>query len=146
MLKRALVEHGQSEIAVCSAGMHALPGREAHPYALLVGREIGLSLDHHRAQLMTEEIVHKADAIFAMDFQNKAELLSRFPGSEHKVFMLSAYAEGAQRYREIDDPYFGDEDEVRRCYALLQTCVHNLVKSLWPVEQMAGRYSGSAIL
>jgi protein-tyrosine-phosphatase/predicted ATP-grasp superfamily ATP-dependent carboligase len=145
MLKRVLVEHGQEDVDVCSAGMHALPGHEAHPRAQLVGREIGLSLDHHRAQLMTEELVNKADAIFAMDFQNKAELLARFPQAERKIFMLSAYAEGSQRYREIDDPYFGGDDEVRRCYALLQTCVHNLVKSLWPVDQLAAAHGAGAI-
>lgn len=145
MFKRALVEHGQEDIDVCSAGMHALAGREAHPRAQLVGREIGLSLDHHRAQLMTDEIAKKADAIFAMDFQNKAELLARFPDAERKIFMMSAYAEGAQRYREIDDPYFGGEEEVRRCYALINTCVHNLVRSLWPVDQMAAAHSAGAI-
>jgi protein-tyrosine-phosphatase len=145
MFKRSLVEHGLDGIDVCSAGMHALAGREAHPHAQLVGRELGLSLDHHRAKLMTEEIVKKADAIFAMDFQNKAELLARFPDAERKIFMLSAYAEGAQRYREIDDPYFGDEDEVRRCYALLQTCVHNLVKSLWPIDQRSSAHTAGTI-
>lgn len=137
MMKRALVEHGQDGIEVCSAGMHALPGREAHPNAQLIGEEIGLSLKHHRAQLMTKEIADRADAIFAMDFQNKAELLARFPESANKIFMLSAYAEGVQRFREIADPYFGDENEVRRCYKVLQTCVHNLVKSLWPVNDLA---------
>jgi len=94
---------------------------------------------------MTEEIAKKADAIFAMDFQNKAELLARFPDAERKIFMMSAYAEGAQRYREIDDPYFGGEEEVRRCYALINTCVHNLVRSLWPVDHMAAAHSAGAI-
>jgi protein-tyrosine-phosphatase/predicted ATP-grasp superfamily ATP-dependent carboligase len=145
MMQRVLIEHGQDGVEVCSAGMHALPGREAHPLAQLVARDLGLPLDHHRAQLMTAEIVDNTDAIFAMDFQNKAELLARFPAAERKIFMLSAYAEGAQRYREIDDPYFGDEEEVRRCYALLQTCVHNLVKSLWPVDNMAAAYGAGAI-
>ena len=145
MLKRVLIEHGQEGIEVCSAGMHASPGREAHPLAQTVARELGLPLDHHRAQLMTAEIVENTDAIFAMDFQNKAELLARFPQAERKIFMLSAYAEGSRRYREIDDPYFGDEEEVRRCYALLRTCVHNLVKSLWPVDRMAAAYGAGAI-
>jgi protein-tyrosine-phosphatase/predicted ATP-grasp superfamily ATP-dependent carboligase len=150
MFKRALIEHGQmehgqDEIQVCSAGMHALPGHAAHPRAQLVARELGLALDHHRAQLMTPELVEKADAIFAMDFQNKAELLERFPEAERKIFMLSAYAEGTARYREIDDPYFGGEDEVRRCYTLLQLCVHNLVKSLWPVDHLAAAHGAGAI-
>jgi protein-tyrosine-phosphatase len=47
-----------------------------------------------------------------------------------KVVMLSAYAEGAQRCREIPDPYFGDLEATRRCYALLQTCIHNLAAEL----------------
>lgn len=145
MFKRAVVEHGQDDVQVCSAGMHALPGREAHPYALRVGREMGLSLDHHRAQPMTEELANKADAIFAMDFQNKAELLARFPQAEKKIFMLSAYADGPRRYREIDDPYFGDEDEVRDCYALIQTCTHNLARSLWPVDQFAAAHGAGTV-
>lgn len=137
MFQRAAMEHGQDGIEVRSAGMHALPGREAHSRAQLVGRELGLSLDHHRAQLMTREMAKKADAIFAMDFQNKAELLARFPEAEHKIFLLSAYADGTQRYREIADPYFGGEEEVRQCYAIVQACVYNLAHSLWPVNRVA---------
>lgn len=144
-MQRALIEHGQDGIEVCSAGMHALPGREAHPLSQVVGEEIGLSLRHHRAQLMTKELADRTDAIFAMDFQNKAELLARFPEASDKIFMLSAYAEGAQQFHEIADPYFGDENEVRRCYKTLQTCVHNLVKSLWPVNELAEAQGVAAV-
>ena len=119
-----------SLVTAVSAGLHAIPGREPHPRALAASNEIGLSLVEHRAQLLTPEMVAQADVIFVMDFQNKAEVLALYPQARDKVIMLSEYADGAERCREIPDPYFGDLESTRRCYALLQTCVHNLAAEL----------------
>lgn len=117
-------------VTAVSAGLHAIPSREAHPRALVASSEFGISLVEHRAQLLTPEMVSQADAIFVMDFQNKAEVLALYPEARDKVVMLSAYADGAERCREIPDPYFGDLEATRRCYALLQTCIHNLAAEL----------------
>ncbi len=130
MLKRALAERGLKAANVCSAGLHAIPGRAAHPWATQVSQELGIPLDGHQAKLLSPEMVAQADVVFAMDLENLAELLARYPHASDKIFMLSAYAEGAQQYREIPDPYFGDVEETRRCYATLQTCVRNLVSTL----------------
>lgn len=139
MFRRTLAEHGEYDLDICSAGIHAIPGSPAHARSLIAGRELGLPLDYHRSRLLTAEMVDRADAIFAMDFQNKAELLNLYPEAKDKIFMLSAYAAGKDRYREIPDPFFGDQDAARRCYALLQTCVHNLVKSLRPISAQTAR-------
>ena len=117
-------------VTAVSAGLHAIPSREAHPRALVASSEFGISLVEHRAQLLTPEMVSQADAIFVMDFQNKAEVLALYPEARDKVVMLSEYADGAERYREIPDPYFGDLESTRRCYAILQTCIHNLAAEL----------------
>lgn len=117
-------------VRAVSAGLHAIPGGAAHPRAVAASSEIGLSLVEHRAQLLSPEMVSEADVIFVMDFQNKAEVLALYPEARSKVVMLSAYAEGAERCREIPDPYFGDLEATRRCYALLQTCIHNLAAEL----------------
>jgi protein-tyrosine-phosphatase len=126
MLKHALSAIPLEGAAVRSAGMHATPGTEAHPQARVAASHLGLSLDDHRSKLITEEMVADADAVFAMDLQNLAELLTHYPQARDKIFMLSAYAEGAEKGRPIADPYFGDQNETVRCYALLQTCVNNL--------------------
>lgn len=149
MLKQALGEHGVDDIAVRSAGIHALNGRQAHPWAQIAARELGLPLDHHQATLLTAEMVAQADAILVMDFQNLAELLARYPQARHRTFMLSAYAEGNQRGREIADPFFGDQDETRRCYSILQLSVQNLAISLVPTrslraQELAGSF-GSGV-
>lgn len=130
MLKSELAKAGIENASVCSAGLHASEGRAAHPWALAVSRELGIPLDQHRARSLTADMVKNADAVLAMDYENLAELLARFPQAKDKIFMLSAYADGPLRYREIPDPYFGDIAETRRCYAVLQTCVRNLVASL----------------
>jgi hypothetical protein len=41
--------------------------------------------------------------------------------------MLSAYAEGESKYREIPDPYLGDLEGTRHCAQQLQTCIQNLL-------------------
>jgi protein-tyrosine-phosphatase/predicted ATP-grasp superfamily ATP-dependent carboligase len=132
MLKNALILRGVSDADVISAGLHARMGREAHPWALEASRELGLPLDQHFAQPLTPEMVARADGIFAMDFENLAELLCLYPESAHKMFMLSAYAGAALKYREIPDPYFGDLQETRRIYAILQECANNVAASLAP--------------
>jgi protein-tyrosine-phosphatase len=81
---------------------------------------------------MTHEMVERADCVFAMDFQNKAELLTLYPESRKKIYMLSAYAEGSLQYREIPDPYTGDLEITRACCRELQICVRNLANSLFP--------------
>jgi protein arginine phosphatase len=115
------------EIRIVSAGLHANPGREAHPWMKEAGTDLSISLATHRAKLLTREMVDAADAIFAMDFQNKAELLTLYPDAADKIHMLSSYAEGAWKCREIPDPYLGDLEVTRYCARQLQTCIQNLL-------------------
>lgn len=119
----------EQQVRIVSAGLHALPGREAHLWAQQASEDLGVSLAEHRAKPLTREMVEQADGVLAMDFQNKAELLTLYPEFKEKIFMLSAYAEGPWQYREIPDPYLGDLDETRFCAKQLRTCVHNLTAS-----------------
>lgn len=134
LLKRELALH-QGAASVISAGLHATPGTRAHPWALAAARELGISLDHHRSQLLTAEMVEQADAIFAMDYQNQVELLTYYPNARGKIFMLAAYAEDSYRSIEIPDPYYGDAQQTLRCYRVLQTCIQNVAAGLGPMQE-----------
>ena len=132
LLKQELSNRSRNEsVTVTSAGLHATPGNVAHPWALAAAADFNISLEKHRAQLLTAEMVRDADAIFAMDFQNKAELLTLYPESKHKIFMLSSCLRGHGQHGEIADPYFGDVEATRNCYRTLQTCVQNLADDLF---------------
>lgn len=116
-------------IHIVSAGLHARPGSETHPWAQEAAGELGVSMVTHRSKLLTRKMVDEADAILAMDFQNKAELLTSYPDAAEKIYMLSAYAEGAWKNREIPDPYLGNPDATRYCARQIETCVGNLLAS-----------------
>jgi protein-tyrosine phosphatase len=133
LMRKALGDAGREpQVRIMSAGLHACAGREAHPWAQEASAELGISLLQHRAKPLTQEMIEGADCVFAMDFQNKAELLTLYPEFQKKIYMLSAYAEGPWRYREIPDPYTGDLETTRFCARQLQTCIRNLIRSMFP--------------
>lgn len=130
LLKQALAHRGISGAVVRSAGLHAVPGSEAHSWAIAVSREMGLPLDQHRAQLLTAELISRSDVIFAMDLENLAELEVSFPAAKHKIVLLGSYASGHPRDAEIADPYFGDIDTTRACYSAMAECIDNLAADI----------------
>ena len=130
LMRQALNEGGlEHQVQIVSAGLHASAGREAHPWAQQAAADLGISLVNHRAKPLTREMVDQADCVLAMDFQNKAELLTLYPEAKGKIYMLSAYAEGPWQYREIPDPYLADLEGTRFCGRQLRTCVRNLIAS-----------------
>src|SRR5579863_5591487 len=51
----------ERSLRIVSAGLHATPGNPAHPWALSSSVKLGVSLEQHRAQLLTAGMVQEAD-------------------------------------------------------------------------------------
>jgi protein-tyrosine-phosphatase len=129
LMKRQLA--GQSDqITINSAGLHAKPGNAAHDWAIAAAREFGVSLETHGARLLSPTMVEQADVIFAMDYQNRAELRALYPEASRKIVMLGAYADRSLRGVEIPDPFYGNAEGTRACYQVLQKCVRQLVSEV----------------
>jgi protein-tyrosine-phosphatase len=128
LMRQELSEAGLTQrVRIMSAGLHASAGREAHPWAQEAATNLGISLVEHRSKPLTREMIQEADCVLAMDFQNKAELLTLYPEAQEKIYMLSAYGEGPWQYREIPDPYHGDMETTQVCARQLRTCIRNLI-------------------
>jgi protein-tyrosine phosphatase len=130
LARQSLAEQKRSDIIVTSAGTHAIPGRQAHPYAISTASQMGIDLSHHNARALNAEMVEQADAILAMDCRNVVELVSQFPRARNKIYMLGAYAENHGKFVEIEDPYYGHEEMTRECYKRLKSCIERLMSSL----------------
>jgi protein-tyrosine phosphatase len=129
LMNRALTAIPDNQITVTSAGLNAIPGRRAHPWAIAAARDLGIDLENHRARRLTDEIVDQADVIFAMDYQNQVQLFSRYARARNKIFMLGAYVGEDFHCLEIRDPYYGNAAGTRDCYKILATCIQNVVRS-----------------
>jgi protein-tyrosine-phosphatase/predicted ATP-grasp superfamily ATP-dependent carboligase len=135
LLKRLLRGVDRRPIVVNSAGLYAKPGTTADARALVASREMGISLDEHRSQQISGEMVAGADLIFVMDYQNEARLLNRFPASRRKVHILSGRREHRRSYGlEIADPYQGSLEDVRDCYRVLDARIRELAAALSKCE------------
>jgi protein-tyrosine phosphatase len=117
-------------IRVTSAGLNAVAGREAHPWAIAAARNFDISLENHRARLLTPAMVSNADLIFAMDLQNYAQLIARFPQARKQIYMLGAFKGPDADGMEIRDPYDDGPEATFQCYRILLTCIHNLSQDL----------------
>ena len=70
--------------------------------------------------VVTSEMVRQADVIFGMDYQNQAQVLSRFPSARKKVRLIGTCSTRHQRPIEIGDPCHAGETETRGCYCILR--------------------------
>jgi protein-tyrosine phosphatase len=136
LLSEMLPGELRDRFQVVSAGLHASPDHAADPRSLRIAPDFGVRLDDHRSTQLTRQMVAEADAVFAMDRRNQVEFLALYPEAKEKLFMLGAYAE--PKLAEIPDPYTGDEDDLRRCYRVLELCLRNLVRDLLR-EEPSGR-------
>jgi protein-tyrosine-phosphatase len=90
-----------------------------------------VSLEAHRPQRLTQELIDRADLIFIMDYFNEARMLVSFPAAKGKVFYLSTFSQQrGSRNPEVPDPNLGTVEDVRRCYRALDLHVGKLANAL----------------
>ncbi|MGI8507849.1 MAG: hypothetical protein ACR2MQ_00830 [Gemmatimonadaceae bacterium] len=126
-LREALETSGLGPVHVVSAGTTTRLGRPADPRVQAAARAFGTSLEDHRSQPLTDELVDQADVIFAMDDLNVVNILAAFPQARSKVMLLGGInASGEFAPSEIVDPYLATDDEVHSTI----TRIHGYVAAL----------------
>lgn len=126
LISRAL--HGRTAVSISSAGLGAVPGRSAHPTAVLAAASHGVDLGEHVAARVTPEAIASADVIFLMEVPQLMVMRRRFPEARAKTFLLTSLASDAPL--EISDPVDGDEAVFRACFEHIARAVRPIVHML----------------
>ncbi|MCC7518124.1 MAG: ribose 5-phosphate isomerase B [Verrucomicrobiae bacterium] len=93
------------DLRAVSAGLGAAAGQRPSEHAVRAMAEIGVDIAGQRSQPVTAEIVHQADAIFAMTRGHVESLVALYPSASVRIHLLREFQEGIpESEREVPDP------------------------------------------
>ena len=124
--RKMAIERGLTDLEFASAGTSAWENAPASDGALLVGMEHGLDLSHHRAQLLSRELVAATDLILAMGPHHleRVEAL----GGTGKAFTLTGFASHGKSDRPISDPVGAELSVYRATYDELEREIRRVLE------------------
>ena len=127
-LLRSKLEDSALEVDVASAGTGAWDRAPVSEGAYLVSLEHGLDLSHHRAALLTRDLVGDASLILTMARHHRSRVEEL--GGSGKVYLLGEYGGLAGPEAEVSDPFGADIDAYRATFAQLDTLLDRAMPRL----------------
>ncbi|MBZ5789569.1 low molecular weight phosphotyrosine protein phosphatase [Burkholderia contaminans] len=122
-MAQALFRVRMPGVDVQSAGLGALVGHPAEPFAVALMRERGLDITTHRARLLTPTLSAQADLILTMEREQKRTLERRHPSLLGRVFTLGEFCPAPGHARpgfDVPDPYCGTRPVFEQSLRLIE--------------------------
>jgi protein-tyrosine-phosphatase len=113
-LAQVIAQRLHPDWEVRSAGVAADSGSPAAAHSRQLAQQMGLSLEDHRAQAVTPELVAWADQILCMTASHLRQLKQAFPEAGEKARTLGD---------EIPDPYGQSLAAYQRCAEQLESAL-----------------------
>ncbi|MBM7681720.1 protein-tyrosine phosphatase [Pullulanibacillus pueri] len=98
MAEAILKQRAGDQYEVKSAGLFAQRGQSAHPNAMKVLADHGIT-HHHTSQPLTKDLVDWADVIFTMTEGHKNALIQQFPEAIQKTATLKGYVSADEDWK-----------------------------------------------
>ena len=90
-------------LEVASAGVSALAGYPASGNAIYALQKVGITLDHHRSQRLTQEILNRSMAVFCMTEAHRALIELQFEPVPPRLHLVREFVDNSER--DIPDPF-----------------------------------------
>lgn len=124
LLRSRFEKRGRGEVS--SAGIAALVGRPADPFAVELLAERGIDISTHRARQLTPELLAGADLVLVMDEAQRLHLerlSSSARGRVHRIGRAGGF--------DVPDPYRGTRQDFERALGLVERGLDSLGKIFW---------------
>ena len=133
LLQHALAaeESPLNAIQVVSAGVAAGYGSPASRNSIEALRRVDLDLSHHKSQPLTDELLDRAFAVFAMT-QSHLDVLHTFFSDAEANVRIHLFREfmGAEANEEIPDPYGASLQSYQACMDSMVEAIPSLLAYL----------------
>lgn len=116
-------------LRVSSAGVSAYPGDKASINSVYALRKVGIELEDHRSQPVTQELLNETLALFAMTKTHIDLVGSRFAYLPPHVHLMRKFIP-SEAPREIPDPYGASLESYEECRDSMVEAVPSIVKFL----------------
>lgn len=107
-------ELDENGVLVMSAGIAAALGGRASPEAVEIMDAMGLNLNDHETQPLTEPLVRHADIIYTMTRTHRDAIVAQWPSAAERTFLLCADES------DVSDPIGGPLERYQRCAAQIR--------------------------
>ena len=104
-------------------------GSSPDPRAVRVAQGLGIDITQIRARCIHDIDLDKFDRVFAMDVENYHDLLNVLGNSGARVHMMTDFTFSGQG-SEVEDPYYGSEEDFERTMKLLMHCAEGILSAL----------------
>ncbi|MBM3334151.1 low molecular weight protein arginine phosphatase [Candidatus Sumerlaeota bacterium] len=128
-LKKLLEERKVKSIEVRSAGVMTVPGLLATEESKQMLEPYAVSLDKHRSQPLTEEMIKRSDLILGMTPFHVQMALRMSPTSRGKTFLLKEYTQTDPKNRPIPDPMGCTLEVYKRCFRQIKQACDRLIET-----------------
>jgi protein-tyrosine-phosphatase len=109
VMAQAALHNDAIDVSVESCGTAAIEGLSAETGARRQAESIGLSLDKHRAQPVTRDLIANATLVVCVTDRHRDYLHRFFPEAKAKILSF----DGVTGMGDIPDPYGGSESDYR---------------------------------
>lgn len=122
-------EEPLASLEVRSAGIAAYPGDRASQNAVRALEKVGISLDDHRSQPVTDDLLASSLAVFCMTESHRQLLNARFSSVPDHLYLLREFLPRGSE-REIPDPFGADLAAYEACRDSMVEAIPSLLRFL----------------
>ncbi len=128
----------RKDIAVASAGVHAVRGQPPSTFAVQVCKDHGIDISGIRSQPLTATLVDRATHIFAMTGAHLESIHMLFPQASEKAFLLREFEEqGNTVWRDVPDPIGCSRDVYLVCAETIHAALPSVLAFVEQSELVA---------
>jgi protein-tyrosine phosphatase len=117
ILKSLLEERGVADIRVTSAGIGAMDGLPATPFAIEAARAWNVDISGHLSRQLTKRLIAEADLILAMSREHVEFVARQDRNAMKKTFLIKGFpASYLPSQESVRDPIGGTLDEYNQTF------------------------------
>jgi protein-tyrosine phosphatase len=114
------------QVRIASAGLAALVGAPADPFAVDLMRSRGLDIAGHRARQLTLQMISDFELVIVMEAAHQKEIEARFPAARGRVQRLGRFGNF-----DVPDPFRRGRQAFEQALAGIDRGAGDLDRAFW---------------